>query len=174
MILNENSLKYKVVDLDEIYNFHIKFIFIRVYKKKLRFYLRWTRRSLDCHQQSMHPVTQIQKASRTVFLGYKHTVQRNTQTSDAFWVASHGEGKSMLSLSSDIFQSSMVGPSSQAQPVAAASQFCVSLGGSQFWVSDPSIVRDSYDEMGLLFRLVLLEIALLPFEMAGREVLPPC
>jgi hypothetical protein len=33
MISNEKSLNYKVVDLDEIYNFYIKFISICVHKK---------------------------------------------------------------------------------------------------------------------------------------------
>jgi hypothetical protein len=33
MISNKNSLNYQVVDLDESYNFHIKFIFIQVYIK---------------------------------------------------------------------------------------------------------------------------------------------
>jgi hypothetical protein len=35
MISNEKKLNYKVVNLDENYNFDVKFIFIRVYKKKL-------------------------------------------------------------------------------------------------------------------------------------------
>jgi hypothetical protein len=65
-------------------------------------------------------------------------------------------------------------PLVRLSPLLLLASFALAVGGSQFWVSDPSIVRDSYDEMGLLFRLVLLEIALLPFEMAGREVLPPC
>jgi hypothetical protein len=33
MISNEKHLNYKVVDLAELYNFHIKFIFIRVHNK---------------------------------------------------------------------------------------------------------------------------------------------
>jgi hypothetical protein len=35
MISNEKSLNYKVVDLDESCNFHIKFVSIRVYTKKV-------------------------------------------------------------------------------------------------------------------------------------------
>jgi hypothetical protein len=38
LILNENRLNYKVVDLEEIYNFRIKFISIRVHIEKLRFF----------------------------------------------------------------------------------------------------------------------------------------
>jgi hypothetical protein len=36
MTSNGKTLKYKVVDLIEIYNFHIKFTFIQVQTKKLQ------------------------------------------------------------------------------------------------------------------------------------------
>ena len=35
MVSNEKVINYKVVDLIEIYNFDIKFVFIRLYLKKL-------------------------------------------------------------------------------------------------------------------------------------------
>jgi hypothetical protein len=38
MTSSEKSLNYKVVDLVESYKFRIKFIFIRVYTKKLHFF----------------------------------------------------------------------------------------------------------------------------------------
>jgi hypothetical protein len=47
MISNEKNLKYKVLDLAEIYNFHTTFISIHVHKKIVIFkkrvdpYLRW-------------------------------------------------------------------------------------------------------------------------------------
>jgi hypothetical protein len=40
MILNEKILNYKIVYLDENYNFYIKFIFIRVQTKILQFFER--------------------------------------------------------------------------------------------------------------------------------------
>jgi uncharacterized protein YfdQ (DUF2303 family) len=38
MTLNEKSLNYKVVDFVETHKFRMKFIFIRVHTKKLRFF----------------------------------------------------------------------------------------------------------------------------------------
>jgi hypothetical protein len=38
MTLNLKGLNYKVVDLGKSYKFRVKFIFIRVYKKTLRFF----------------------------------------------------------------------------------------------------------------------------------------
>jgi hypothetical protein len=38
MTSNEKILNYKVVDIVESYNFHIKFTFIRVQTKKLQFF----------------------------------------------------------------------------------------------------------------------------------------
>jgi cell shape-determining protein MreD len=38
MILNKKILNYKIVSLDECYNFHIKFIFIQIHTNKLRFF----------------------------------------------------------------------------------------------------------------------------------------
>jgi hypothetical protein len=38
MILSEKGLNYKVVDLNEIYSFHIKFISIPVRTKKITFF----------------------------------------------------------------------------------------------------------------------------------------
>jgi hypothetical protein len=38
MTSNEKSLNYKVVDLVESYNFHIKFISIRVHNKSYDFF----------------------------------------------------------------------------------------------------------------------------------------
>jgi hypothetical protein len=35
MTSNEKSLNYKVLDVIKIYNFHIKFILVRVHTKKL-------------------------------------------------------------------------------------------------------------------------------------------
>jgi hypothetical protein len=40
MTSNEKTLNYKIVDLVEIYNFHIKFTSIRVHTKKLQFFER--------------------------------------------------------------------------------------------------------------------------------------
>jgi hypothetical protein len=37
MTSNENSVNHKVIDLDEIYNFHIKFISIQIYTKNYDF-----------------------------------------------------------------------------------------------------------------------------------------
>jgi hypothetical protein len=43
MTLNEKTLNYKVVDLVESYNFHVKFTSIRVQTKKYKFLKRdWT------------------------------------------------------------------------------------------------------------------------------------
>jgi hypothetical protein len=43
MISNEKTLNYKVVDLVESYNFHIKFTFIRVQTKNYKFLkTNWT------------------------------------------------------------------------------------------------------------------------------------
>lgn len=41
MISNEKTLNYKNIDLIEIYNFHIKFIMIRLNMKELRIYLSY-------------------------------------------------------------------------------------------------------------------------------------
>jgi hypothetical protein len=38
MTSNRNTLNYKIVDLVERYNFHIKFTSIRVHAKKLQFF----------------------------------------------------------------------------------------------------------------------------------------
>jgi hypothetical protein len=38
MTLNGKTLNYKIVDLVESYNFHIKFTSIRVHAKKLQFF----------------------------------------------------------------------------------------------------------------------------------------
>jgi hypothetical protein len=35
MIWNKNFIKYNVLDLTEVYNFDISFIFIRLYLKKI-------------------------------------------------------------------------------------------------------------------------------------------
>jgi hypothetical protein len=37
-ISNENFVKYKVLDLVKLYNFDIKFVFIRIHIKKLNFF----------------------------------------------------------------------------------------------------------------------------------------
>jgi hypothetical protein len=43
MISNENNLNYKVADIDEIFNFHIKVISIRIQIKKIHFFLKTNR-----------------------------------------------------------------------------------------------------------------------------------
>jgi transposase len=40
MTSNEKTLNYKIIDLVESYNFHIKFTSIRVHAKKLQFFER--------------------------------------------------------------------------------------------------------------------------------------
>jgi hypothetical protein len=41
VVSNEKVLNYTVLDLNKNYNFYIKFVFIRVYKKNLRYFEKW-------------------------------------------------------------------------------------------------------------------------------------